>query len=93
MPPRNKPGVAFWTAVGLVVMLVGYPLSFGPACWISSWTGRGAEFVTAIYGPLVKLRSPAEWCLSKFSQLAARRGWAWSANESRGKDWHWGNDY
>src|SRR5258708_31491364 len=26
---------AKWMAVALAVVLVGYPLSFGPACWIS----------------------------------------------------------
>lgn len=33
---RQKTGVAFWATVALVVVLVGYPLSFGPACWIAS---------------------------------------------------------
>jgi hypothetical protein len=28
---RKKPGVAFWATVVLVAVLVGYPLSFGPA--------------------------------------------------------------
>jgi hypothetical protein len=32
---HKKLGVAFWGTVGLVVVLVGYPLSFGPACWLS----------------------------------------------------------
>ncbi len=36
---QKKPGVAFWATVVVVVALVGYPLSFGPACWISSRTG------------------------------------------------------
>lgn len=27
---RKNPGVAFWASVALVL---GYPLSFGPACW------------------------------------------------------------
>jgi len=27
----KKPGVAFWTTVVVVVVLVAYPLSFGPA--------------------------------------------------------------
>jgi hypothetical protein len=35
MPSRKKPGVAFWATVALVVVLVAYPLSFVPACWIS----------------------------------------------------------
>ena len=33
MASRNKPGVAFWATVVVVVVLVAYPLSFGPACW------------------------------------------------------------
>jgi hypothetical protein len=33
MTNRKKPGVAFWATVVLIAMLVGYPLSFGPACW------------------------------------------------------------
>src|SRR5262245_29364126 len=36
MTDRNKPGVAFWATVVVVVVLVAYPLSFGPACWITS---------------------------------------------------------
>ena len=33
MTSRKKPGLAFWATVVAVVALVGYPLSFGPACW------------------------------------------------------------
>ena len=33
MIDRKKPGVAFWATVVLVVLLVGYPLSIGPAFW------------------------------------------------------------
>jgi hypothetical protein len=33
MTDRKKPGVPFWATVALVVVLVGYPRSFGPACW------------------------------------------------------------
>jgi hypothetical protein len=33
MTDRKKPGVAFWATVVVVVGLVAYPLSFGPACW------------------------------------------------------------
>ncbi len=28
---RKKPGMAFWATVAVVVLLFGYPLSFGPA--------------------------------------------------------------
>jgi hypothetical protein len=30
---HKNPGVAFWATVVVVVALVPYPLSFGPACW------------------------------------------------------------
>ncbi len=33
MTSRKKPTAGFWITVALVVGLVGYPLSFGPACW------------------------------------------------------------
>jgi hypothetical protein len=33
MTSRKNPGVAFWATVVVVVVLVAYPLSFGPACW------------------------------------------------------------
>jgi hypothetical protein len=42
---RKKPGVAFWATVVLVVVVVGYPLSFGPACWISSRLNAGTSIV------------------------------------------------
>jgi hypothetical protein len=37
MTDRKKTGVAFWATVVLVAVLA-YPLSFGPACWIASRT-------------------------------------------------------
>jgi hypothetical protein len=33
--PKKKPGVAFWASV-VVVALLAYPLSFGPACWLTA---------------------------------------------------------
>jgi hypothetical protein len=43
---------AIRTAVGLVV-LSAYPLSFGPACWLSSWTEWGDDVVSIVYQPIV----------------------------------------
>ncbi len=31
----KKPGVAFWATV-VVVVALAYPLSFGPACWLTA---------------------------------------------------------
>ena len=33
MISSRKPTAGFWITVALVAVLVGYPLSFGPACW------------------------------------------------------------
>ena len=51
MTSRKKPGVAFWATVAVVVVLVAYPLSFGPLVWLDS---RGllpawAEGIMQIY--------------------------------------------
>src|SRR5262245_45494980 len=52
---RKKPGVAFWATVMMVVGLVGYPLSIGPAFWITSRTGFGGDAVSVLYQPLLLL--------------------------------------
>jgi hypothetical protein len=51
MTDHKKPGVAFWASVVVVAVLVGYPLSFGPACWLNFRTGIGNEALTTIYRP------------------------------------------
>jgi hypothetical protein len=53
MTDRKQPSVAFWITVALVAVLVGYPLSLGPACWITSKIESGESVVTAVYRPLV----------------------------------------
>ncbi len=50
---QNKPGVAFWSTVAVVVLLVAYPLSFGPACWISSQSGVGLRLLPKAYSPMI----------------------------------------
>jgi hypothetical protein len=50
---RKKPGVALWVAVMVAVLLIGYPLSFGPACWINCRLQPSGEFVSALYRPLI----------------------------------------
>jgi hypothetical protein len=50
-PSRKKPGVAFWATV-VVVVLVLYVASFGPACWLSSRTGTGVRALPIIYRPI-----------------------------------------
>src|SRR5258708_34982723 len=53
MTPRNKPGVAFWATVVVVIVLVGYPLSFGPACWLARGGALSPLAVAHAYRPVV----------------------------------------
>lgn len=49
---------AKWTAIEMAIaVLVGYPLSFGPACWINLRTGSGGRAIGAFYGPIGWLHS------------------------------------
>jgi hypothetical protein len=52
---------AKWTAVGLVVLLLAYPLSFGPVCWLNSQPVteklRTPPRAMIIYVPLCRLAS------------------------------------
>jgi hypothetical protein len=56
---RKKPGVAFWATVTLVVVLVGYPLSYGPVRWIiQQLPGQqtpewASDAFSWFYGPLI----------------------------------------
>jgi hypothetical protein len=58
MTSRKKPGVAFWATV-IVVVVLAYPLSFGPAMWLGSrdllptWLGEIGDY---FYAPLERLR-------------------------------------
>ena len=54
MTDRKKPGVAFWASMALVVVLVGYPLSFGPACWITSRCSLRGAWISTAYRPLIR---------------------------------------
>jgi hypothetical protein len=49
---RKKPGVAFWGTV-VVVALLAYPLSFGPACWLAQRDAATTErLAPRLYWPI-----------------------------------------
>jgi len=68
---RKKPGVAFWTTVVLAVVLLGYPASFGPACWIDSRIGPLYVNRTSVYGPLMLLSERTPGALRLLAAYAA----------------------
>ena len=45
---RKQPGVTFWATV----VLVGYPLSFGPACWLCEQGVLGQRNAWLLYRPI-----------------------------------------
>src|SRR5579872_7097424 len=57
---REKPGVAFWATVGLVVVLLGCSLSDGPMMWI--WMRLdGPEW---LYVAMKYVYAPYYWALN-----------------------------
>jgi hypothetical protein len=50
-PDRKKPGVAFWATV---VVVVAYPLSFGPACWLADRDIVAYDAVYTLHSPLLR---------------------------------------
>jgi hypothetical protein len=101
---RKKPSVAFWATVGLVVVLVAYPLSFGQACWLSSRTSSMAGRMGTIYKPITWGMSQRETQLHRliqgYAQFKAKAGWEWhnvahfplGASDEMGSDemsWEW----
>ena len=56
---------AKWTAVGLVIALVAYPLSIGPAIWLMDHQVLPSWAIDALrcsYLPLDWLAGQSEWC-------------------------------
>jgi hypothetical protein len=75
---HKKPGVAFWATVLVVVALVAYPLSFGPACWVTSRQDSPYPVLNGMYGPLCKsalaIGRPAWACLVAYGRLGMSPG-------------------
>jgi hypothetical protein len=82
--PKKKGGVAFWATVVVVVVLVGYPISLGPLCWLTSRMNFGGQVVSILYRPLTAAISRAGPTYAKvgdafvwYSMLGANRNWGW----------------
>jgi len=85
----QKAGVGFWCTI-IVVALLMYPISFGPACWITSGIELGSTAIPTIYRPVTRAAesSPAiQNMLQWYARLFARDDWWLLRNEKR---WGWG---
>jgi hypothetical protein len=98
MTDHKKPGVAFWATVAVVVVLMLYVLSLGPACWITSRMNFGTSTIGVIYRPIV----PVMWrtgdvtvlgtILDQYSRVGAAPHWQWERVDFFGPD-PWGPAY
>jgi hypothetical protein len=77
---RKKPGVAFWATVVLVVALGAYPLSWGPACWVSSRLDAGCSCLPLVYRPMIWAMARNDRvaaALNRYAELGAAPNWYW----------------
>ena len=76
MTDRKKPGVAFWATVVVVCMML-YVASFGPACWVSPYVQPSGDLISAIYCPVLMLCS---WGPDWLADLIVDYAGAWETN-------------
>jgi hypothetical protein len=69
MTEQKKPGMAFWATVVVVVVLV-YPASFGPACWLVERGTLPISGTATVYRPVL-------WMAICGKPDAARRAVLW----------------
>lgn len=50
---QKKPGVAFRAIIAVVAGLLAYPLSFGPAVWLTSRGYFRESMITSVYMPVL----------------------------------------
>jgi hypothetical protein len=90
MNDRKQPGMAFWATVVVVGLLIAYPLSFGPACWITSRTSLPGDWLLVVYRPMIwALESGLETgsgilfdVIFWYSMLGSSKNWGWITDGS-----------
>lgn len=80
----------------LIVGLLGYPLSFGPACWISSHTDHGIDFVNSTFQPMLRIwwrgPTPIRHSVQWYALLFANDHWT-IASSPGWEGYRWGEFY
>jgi hypothetical protein len=85
---KRKPTAGFWITVALVVVLIGYPLSLGPACWLAGTNETAMDVIPNVYYPILWLAevtrteispgvselSTADDCIEWYATLGRRDG-------------------
>ena len=65
---RKKPGVTFWATV-IVAVVLAYPLSFGPACWLTNQGFIDGAKSGPLYRPILRL------CVQKSGRVSDALRW------------------
>ena len=55
MTAEIRSRIVRFLAGSVLAVLVIYPLSFGPACWISERTESDGKILSSVYGPLMRV--------------------------------------
>ena len=59
---RKRPSAAFWATFAVVAVLVGYPLSIGPACWLENrLIAHDIIAGEMVYGATADIFAPVLW--------------------------------
>jgi hypothetical protein len=81
MTDRKHPSATFWITVALVALLVAYPLSFGPACWLTSRIDYGRAWITTVYFAIIwtwdLLPYPIQTAIERYTEAGAADHWGW----------------
>jgi hypothetical protein len=79
---------AKWTLAMVIGVPVLYVASFGPACWILSWTNLRIDGEESFYAPMIRLwnvgPSRKSEVLHWYACLGAAEGWRWMSSPRAG---------
>jgi hypothetical protein len=80
-----------WAVVALIAPPVLYVASFGPACWLTDYSGMGKEIVPMIYKPAIWCSvngpGPVSAVVNWWAHLCCKNEWNWAVGTD-GK-YHW----
>ena len=63
---------AKWTALALVAIVLGYPLSFGPAVWIADRGWVSLDSVARRYSPIILMDGVPGEVLAHYGEIGLR---------------------
>jgi hypothetical protein len=88
-PKRDNATLWVWT--GMAGLLLLYPVSFGPACWLANSDMISEAPVEMIYAPLIGTGNWLDCCGSGINPIRTYAGWfgEWSPDPF----WYWSDSH